>query len=93
MTPANPTAADRPVIVLLGGPSAEHDVSIVSGSAVARALADAGRRVDRVVIGLDGRWWWLAGPGEVQDDLPSGRAAALAPADFDDPGRSEPRAR
>ncbi len=86
MTPANPTAADRPVIVLLGGPSAEHDVSIVSGSAVAQALADAGRRVDRVVIGLDGRWWWLAGPGEVQDDLPSGRAAALAPADFDDPG-------
>ena len=33
-----------PIVVLLGGPSAEHDVSIVSGSAIADALADAGHR-------------------------------------------------
>ncbi|MBI3751311.1 MAG: D-alanine--D-alanine ligase [Chloroflexi bacterium] len=52
-------AARRPVTVLLGGPSAEHDVSIVSGTAVADALRGAGRMVRQVVIDLDGRWWWL----------------------------------
>ena len=51
----------RPVVVLLGGPSAEHDVSIVSGSAMAAALAAAGHPVERVVIDLDGQWWPLAG--------------------------------
>ena len=35
--------SDRPpIVVLLGGPSAEHDVSIVSGTAIAEALAGAG---------------------------------------------------
>jgi D-alanine-D-alanine ligase len=47
------------VAVLLGGPSAEHDVSIVSGTAVADALGAAGHPVDQVVIDLGGRWWWL----------------------------------
>ena len=64
-----------PVVVLLGGPSAEHDVSIVSGSAVASALAQAGHDVNRVLIDLDGRWW----------RLPDGVDAALVPAEFDDP--------
>ena len=50
---------DPPVVVLFGGPSAEHDVSIVSGTAVADALAGAGRAVRSVVIDLDGAWWWL----------------------------------
>ena len=31
-----------PVVVLLGGPSAEHDVSVVSGTAIAEALTAAG---------------------------------------------------
>ena len=31
-----------PIVVLLGGPSAEHDVSIVSGTAIAEALSRAG---------------------------------------------------
>jgi D-alanine-D-alanine ligase len=48
-----------PVVVLLGGPSAEHDVSIVSGTAIAGALADAGADVRLVLIDLDGAWWWL----------------------------------
>jgi D-alanine-D-alanine ligase len=48
-----------PIVVLLGGPSAEHDVSIVSGTAIADALADAGHDVSQVVIDLDGAWWWL----------------------------------
>ncbi len=50
-----------PIVVLLGGPSAEHDVSIVSGTAIATALADAGAGVSQVLIDLDGAWWWLPG--------------------------------
>jgi D-alanine-D-alanine ligase len=54
------SAADLPpIVVLLGGPSAEHDVSIVSGTAIAAALADAGADVRQVLIDLDGAWWWL----------------------------------
>ena len=34
--------AQTPVVVLLGGPSVEHDVSIVSGTAIARALSEEG---------------------------------------------------
>jgi len=48
-----------PVVVLLGGPSAEHDVSIVSGTAIAAALANLGSPVEQVLIDLAGAWWWL----------------------------------
>jgi len=48
-----------PVAVLLGGPSAEHDVSVVSGTAIAGALLDAGLAVSQILIDLDGAWWWL----------------------------------
>jgi len=65
-----------PVVVLLGGPSAEHDVSVVSGSAVADALVDQGAPVERVVIDLAGGWWWLP-PGERLGDRPA--------ATYDDP--------
>jgi D-alanine-D-alanine ligase len=72
------SATDRPpVVVLLGGPSAEHDVSIVSGNAIADALADAGHTVSRVVIDLAGGWWWLPA-GHRRDDRP--------PAAYDEPG-------
>jgi D-alanine-D-alanine ligase len=47
------------VVVLLGGPSAEHDVSIVSGTAIADALRSAGLEVTEVLIDLEGQWWWL----------------------------------
>jgi D-alanine-D-alanine ligase len=53
------TSPRPPVVVLLGGPSAEHDVSIVSGTAIADALSDAGQTVQQVVIDLAGAWWWL----------------------------------
>ena len=43
-----------PVVVVLGGPSAEHDVSIVSGSAIAAALAGTGHEVERILIDLAG---------------------------------------
>ena len=55
-----PSAGARvPVAVILGGPSAEHEVSIVSGTAIAEALADAGHPVREHLIDLDGRWWAL----------------------------------
>ncbi len=58
-----------PVVVLFGGPSAEHDVSIVSGTAIAAALADAGADVRLVLIDLDGAWWWLPADHR-RDDRP-----------------------
>jgi D-alanine-D-alanine ligase len=68
---------DRPpIVVLLGGPSAEHDVSIVSGTAIAEALDDAGHDVEQVVIDLDGAWWWLPA-GHRRDGRPQ--------SDYDDP--------
>jgi len=72
--PAGP--ARPPVAVLIGGPSGEHDVSIVSGSAVAEALAGAGCRVSVHLIDLDGGWWRL--PADHRRD---GRS----PAAYDDP--------
>jgi D-alanine-D-alanine ligase len=48
-----------PIAVLLGGPSAEHDVSIVSGTAIADALTAAGLEVRQILIDLSGAWWWL----------------------------------
>jgi D-alanine-D-alanine ligase len=52
-----PTAT--PVAVVFGGPSAEHDVSVVSGTAIAEALSDAGYPVSAWLIDLEGGWWWL----------------------------------
>ncbi len=67
-----------PVAVLLGGPSAEHDVSLVSGRAIAAALAGSGHPVEGWLIGLDGRWWRLPSvaldrtlPATAYDDPPS----------------------
>ena len=54
---AKATVGRRPIVVLLGGPSAEHDVSVVSGWAIADALSESGHSVERVFIDLDGAWW------------------------------------
>ena len=65
-----------PVVVLLGGPSAEHDVSIVSGTAIADGLRSIDHPVQQVLIDLDGAWWWL----------PVGhRRREQAPSTYDDP--------
>ena len=66
-----------PITVLLGGPSAEHDVSVVSGTAIAEALLEAGLDVRQVLIDLDGAWWFL--PGDH-------RRGDRSPAEYDDPG-------
>jgi D-alanine-D-alanine ligase len=55
---AVPVAA-VPVAVVYGGPSAEHDVSIVSGTAIAEALAGAGHPVSQFLVDLAGGWWLL----------------------------------
>jgi len=44
------------VVVLCGGRSSEHDVSLESGRAVAGGLREAGHDVEVVEIGRDGRW-------------------------------------
>jgi D-alanine-D-alanine ligase len=70
------TPAQTPVAVVFGGPSAEHDVSIVSGTAIAEALLRAGYPVEQWYIALEGAWW----------RLPDGhRRAGRAQAVYDDP--------
>jgi D-alanine-D-alanine ligase len=70
-------AAARPgVVVIYGGPSAEHDVSVVSGTAIAEALAGSGHPTGQVLIDLEGRWW----------TMPSDHRRGERPAaDYDDP--------
>ena len=69
-------AHSESVVVMLGGPSAEHDVSVVSGWAIADALADAGLSVERVYIDLLNGWW----------SMPATAAAGRPrPGAFDDP--------
>ncbi len=68
--------APVPIVVLLGGPSAEHDVSVVSGTAIAEALASNGHAVEQILIDLNGRWWRL--PADH-------RRAGREPAAYDDP--------
>jgi len=65
-----------PIVVLFGGTSAEHDVSIVSGSAIADGLRSAGLAVQLVFIDLAGAWWWLPADHR-RDERP--------PAAYDDP--------
>ena len=74
--PLGHEAARTPVVVLFGGPSAEHDVSIVSGTSIADALRAAGYPVEQVVIDLDARWWTLPA---------AHRHAGRPQADYDDP--------
>jgi D-alanine-D-alanine ligase len=70
------TSSATPVVVLLGGPSAEHDVSVISGTAIAEALAANGHPVEQVLIDLNGRWWRLP-----RSHRREGREAAV----YDDP--------
>lgn len=72
-----PGAGRVPVVVLLGGPSAEHDVSLVSGRAIAAGLATLGHPVEGWLVGLDGSWSRL--PRAAMDP-------ALPATAYDDPG-------
>ena len=48
--------ARRRIAVLMGGRSSEHDVSLVSGASVAKALDSERYEVMPVLIGRDGEW-------------------------------------
>ncbi|HYI23630.1 MAG TPA: D-alanine--D-alanine ligase family protein, partial [Candidatus Limnocylindrales bacterium] len=61
---------------VLGGPSAEHDVSLVSGRAIAAALAERGHDISGWLVDLDGGWWRL--PAEAM-------SVSLEAKAFDDP--------
>lgn len=77
--PVPPLAHDpstTPVAVVFGGPSAEHDVSIVSGTAIVDALRASGYPLDAWLIDLDGGWWQLPA-GHRRDGRPQ--------AAYDDP--------
>jgi D-alanine-D-alanine ligase len=68
MTGAERPADERPAVaVVFGGPSAEHDVSIVSGSAIAAALAGRGHAVSQLYVDLAAEWWFLP-PGHRRGD-------------------------
>jgi D-alanine-D-alanine ligase len=45
------------VVVLSGGRSSEHDVSLVSAATVGQGLRDAGHDVVAVELARDGTWW------------------------------------
>lgn len=48
------------VLVLMGGPSTEHDVSVVSGTGVVRAMDPERYNIHPVLIDKDGTWHWSA---------------------------------
>ena len=78
--------AATPVAVVLGGPSAEHDVSIVSGTAIADALVGSGYPVEAWLVDLDGGWWRLP-DGHRRDGRPQAAYDDPAALGADGPGR------
>jgi len=67
------------VIVMMGGPSAEHEVSLASGRMVVEALPRDRYEVSAIVIGRDGRWA-LRPPEEIRALEPRPMDRALLPA-------------
>ncbi|TDD38202.1 D-alanine--D-alanine ligase [Actinomadura sp. KC06] len=47
----------RRIAVIGGGQNAEHDVSLATAAAVAKALCSSGFDVDELTIDRDGKWW------------------------------------
>ena len=62
MTDPGRAGSGSRVAVLKGGRSSEHDISLLSGEAVAAGLARAGFEVIEVTIERDGRWNGPEGP-------------------------------
>lgn len=65
------------IVVLSGGPSREHGISVKSGAAVARALGAIGHHVLPVEIAQDRRWTL---PASAEAALPGAAGLARAPA-------------
>lgn len=73
----------RSVLVLGGGRSAEHEVSLASAASVADGLEQAGHTVRRVLIDRQGGWWHVERfeqmrPGAAPAGAAPGRGAAPA---------------
>lgn len=64
------------VAVLMGGPSLEHDVSLVSGTGIVRALDDQKYDVYPVLITRAGLWVWRNTPLQAEEK------EAFSPDDF-----------
>jgi D-alanine-D-alanine ligase len=58
------------ISVLMGGPSAEHEVSLVSGRAIVAALREREHDVGGWLIDLQARWWRLP-PSALDPHLPA----------------------
>ncbi|TDB84372.1 D-alanine--D-alanine ligase [Actinomadura sp. KC216] len=65
----------RRVVVIGGGRNAEHDVSLATATAVAKALCSGGFAVDELTIGRDGTW--SRGTGALGTEIIPSLAAAL----------------
>lgn len=70
------------VMLLFGGRSAEHDVSLVSAVAVAGALNDAGYDVVPVAITKEGRWLLSEDARAALDAPPDPLAPRILPSSF-----------
>ncbi len=70
------------VMLLFGGRSAEHDVSLVSAVAVAGALRDAGYDVVPVAITKEGRWLLSDEARAVLDAVADAGAPQVLPSSF-----------
>lgn len=63
--------------VVFGGPSPEHDVSVLTGLQAARALAGSGRQVSLLYWSKAGEWYEVAGSPEAEaflEGVPRGSA-------------------
>lgn len=67
------------VTVLYGGPSPEHDISILLGLQAARALTTAGRRVNAIYWGKTGDFAEIRPDLEARDFLEGGTAVQGSP--------------
>ncbi|MCL2261062.1 MAG: hypothetical protein FWC15_06895, partial [Fibromonadales bacterium] len=52
----------KTIFVFMGGPSAEHPVSLVTGTGIVRALDARKYAVHPVLIAQDGHWTWGSKP-------------------------------
>lgn len=69
------TAMTAAIAVAFGGPSPEHDVSILTGLQAAHELARAGRHVSCLYWSKSGDWWRVratAEPAEFVEGVPTG---------------------
>lgn len=66
----------RRIVVIGGGESAEHDVSLATATAVAEALRSRGFDVDELTIDRDGMW--RRGADALGSQATSSLAAALS---------------